>query len=93
MASTDLFEQRASECRRLAAAARKGSDRAFWLELVERWKALESQSARRYRLRQGPVAGDLQGHSPGRGGEAAGASPAPTERRSQPISRSRSHQA
>jgi hypothetical protein len=39
MASTDLFQQRASECRRLAAAARKGSDRAFWLGLVERWQA------------------------------------------------------
>ena len=89
MTSTDLFQQRANECRRLATAARKGSDRAFWLGLVERWQALESQSARRYRLRQGPLAGDLQGHSPGRGGEAAGASPARTEQRSQPLGRLR----
>ena len=71
MASTDLFEQRASECRRLAAAARKGSDRAFWLGLVERWQAVESRTAQRYRLRQGPLAGDLQEHSPGRGGEGS----------------------
>jgi hypothetical protein len=76
MTSTDLFQQRANECRRLATAARKRSDRAFWLGLVERWQALESQSARRSRPRQGPLAGDLQRHSPGRGGEAAGASPA-----------------
>jgi hypothetical protein len=89
MTSTDRFKQRVKECRRLAAAARKGSDRAFWLGLVERWHALESQSARRYRLRQGPLAGDLQGHSPGRGGEAAGASPARTEQRSQPLGRLR----
>jgi hypothetical protein len=66
MTSTDLFQQRAIECRRLATAARKRSDRAFWLGLVERWQALESQSARRYRPRQGPLAGDVQGHSPGR---------------------------
>jgi hypothetical protein len=43
MASTDLIQQRTKECRRLAAAARNASDKAFWLELVERWKALESQ--------------------------------------------------
>jgi hypothetical protein len=48
MTSTDLFQRRANECRRLAAAARKGSDRAFWLGLGERWQTLESQSARRY---------------------------------------------
>jgi hypothetical protein len=83
MTSTELFHERANECRRLATAARRGSDRAFWLGLVERWQTLESQSAERYRLRQGPLAGDLQGHSPGRGGEAAGASPARTERHSQ----------
>ncbi len=83
MTSTDLFHERANECRRLATAARRGSDRAFWLGLVERWQTLESQSAERYRLRRGPLAGDLQGHSPGRGGEAAGASPARTERHSQ----------
>jgi hypothetical protein len=89
MAATDLFLQRANECRRLAAAARKGGDRAFWLGLVERWQAVESQSARRYRQRQGPQAGDMQKHSPGRGGQAAGASPAHAERRSQPLGRLR----
>jgi len=69
MTSTDLLlQQRVKECRRLATAARKGSDRAFWLGLVERWQALESQSARRYRQRQGPPTSDLQKHSPGRGG-------------------------
>jgi hypothetical protein len=83
MTSTDRFKQRVKECRRLAAAARKGSDRAFWLGLVERWQALESQSARRYRLRQSSQAGDLQ--SIARAGEvkAAEASPARAERRSQ----------
>jgi hypothetical protein len=60
MTSTGLFQKRANECRRLATAARKGSDRAFWLELVDRWQALENQSARRYRLRQSPEASDLQ---------------------------------
>jgi len=67
MASINLFQQRAKECRRLAAAARKGSDRAFWLGLGERWQALESRSAGRYRLRQDPLAGDLKKHSPGPG--------------------------
>jgi hypothetical protein len=71
MTSTDLFQQRAKECRRLAAAARKGSDRAFWLGLVERWQAVESRTAQRYCLRQGPLAGDLQKHSPGRGGQGS----------------------
>ncbi len=89
MASTDLFQQRAIECRRLAAAARKGSDRAFWLGLVERWQVVESRNARQPRVRQGPLAGDMQERSPGRGGETAGASPARTEQRSQPISRLR----
>ncbi len=89
MTSTDLFHERANECRRLATAARKGSDRAFWLGLVERWQAVESRTAERYRLRQGPLAGDFQEHSPGRGGETAGASPAHTEQRSQPRGRLR----
>jgi len=90
MMSTDLLlQQRVDECRRLATVARKGSDRAFWLGLVERWQTLESQSARRYRLRQSPEAGDLQKHSPSRGGETAGASPARTEQRSQPRGRLR----
>lgn len=39
----DEFERRADECRRLAAAARNDSDRAFWLGLVERWQAVENQ--------------------------------------------------
>ena len=51
MTSTDLFQQRANEliqhrakeCRRLAAAARNANDKAFWLGLVARWEALESQ--------------------------------------------------
>jgi hypothetical protein len=47
MASTNLFEQRANECRRLAAAARNANDKAFWLELVERWRTVESEIARR----------------------------------------------
>jgi hypothetical protein len=42
----DEFRRRADECRRLAASARNASDRAFWLGLVERWRALESQSVR-----------------------------------------------
>jgi hypothetical protein len=42
--SMDEFRRRADECRRLAAAARNTSDKAFWLGLVERWHALESQS-------------------------------------------------
>ena len=41
--SIELFRRRADECRRLASAARNASDRKSWLELVERWKALESQ--------------------------------------------------
>jgi hypothetical protein len=60
MTSTDLFQQRASECRRLAAAARKGSDRAFWLGLVERWQAVESRTAQRHCRSQ-----DKQAGSPG----------------------------
>ena len=48
MMSTDLLlQQRVDECRRLATAARKRSDKAFWLGLGERWQALESQSAAR----------------------------------------------
>src|SRR6266849_4032887 len=42
--SHDEFRRRADECRRLAASARNARDRAFWLGLVERWQALESQS-------------------------------------------------
>ena len=46
MTSTNLLlQQRVKECRRLAAAARKASDKAFWLGLAERWRAVESRSA------------------------------------------------
>ena len=83
MTSTDLFQQRVNECRRLAAAARSASDKAFWLGLIERWRAVQPC------LRQSPLAGDLQEHSPGRGGQAAGASPARAERPSQPRGRLR----
>jgi len=40
--SHDEFRRRADECRRLAAAARNASDKAFWWGLVERWQALEN---------------------------------------------------
>jgi hypothetical protein len=39
----DEFERRVDECSRLADAARNDSDRAFWLGLVERWRAVESR--------------------------------------------------
>src|SRR5262252_10992280 len=39
----DVFQRRADECRRLAAAARNASDKAFWLGLMERWQTLESR--------------------------------------------------
>ena len=45
--SIEQFRRRAEECRRLAAAAPNASDKAFWLGLMERWQALESQSAAR----------------------------------------------
>jgi hypothetical protein len=41
--SVEQFRRRADECRRLAAAARNDKDKAFWLGLVSRWQALESQ--------------------------------------------------
>jgi len=44
--SVEQFRRRADECRRLAAAACNPSDKAFWLGLVERWQALESQKLR-----------------------------------------------
>jgi hypothetical protein len=67
MASTDLFQQGADECRGLAATARKASDKGFWLGLVERWQALEIQRARqRSRMSQDPLAGNSPKHSPGR---------------------------
>jgi hypothetical protein len=39
----DEFERRVDECSRLAAAARNDSDRAFWLDLVARWRVVESR--------------------------------------------------
>jgi hypothetical protein len=76
MTDTDLIRQMTKKCRRLAAAARSADDRAFWLRLVERWQVVENRSARQHCLRQSPLAGDLQKHSRGRGGQAAGISPA-----------------
>jgi hypothetical protein len=89
MTSTDLFQQTANECRRLATAARKGSDRAFWLQLVERWQTLENQSARRCRLRQSPEAGDLQSIASAGEVKAAETSQARLERRPRPRGRLR----
>ena len=43
--SVEHFRRRADECRRLASVARNASDKAFWLRLVERWRALEVQKA------------------------------------------------
>jgi hypothetical protein len=40
--SHDEFRRRVDECRRLAAAARNAGDKAFWLGLVARWRALEN---------------------------------------------------
>jgi hypothetical protein len=45
--SVEHFRRQADECLRLATAARNAGDKAFWLKLVERWQALESQSAAR----------------------------------------------
>ena len=44
--SVEQFRRRADECRRLADVARDASDKAFWMGLVERWQALENQTAR-----------------------------------------------
>ena len=41
--SVEHFRRRADECRRLAINAHNASDKAFWLGLVTRWEALESQ--------------------------------------------------
>ena len=67
MTSTDLIEQMTEKCRRLAAAARNADDRAFWLGLAERWKAIDSRSAQQHCLRQGPLMDQPQKQSPGRG--------------------------
>ena len=45
--SVEQFRRQADECRRLASMARNANDKAFWLGLVERWQALETQSAAR----------------------------------------------
>ncbi len=89
MTGTDLIEQMTKKCRRLAAAARDADDRAFWLGLVERWKAVESRSARQHCLRQRPPAEDVQKHSPLPGRSGSRSSPAHAERHSQPLSRLR----
>jgi len=44
VSSADEFRRRADECRRLATAARTSSDKKFWMGLVARWQALESQN-------------------------------------------------
>jgi adenine-specific DNA glycosylase len=43
--SVEHFRRRADECRRLASVARNATDKAFWLGLGERWRALEAQKA------------------------------------------------
>jgi hypothetical protein len=70
MTDTDLIRQMTKECRRLGSAARSADGRAFWLELIERWKAVESRSARQPCLRQSPQADALQEHSPDRLGRS-----------------------
>ena len=45
--SVDEFRRRSDECRRLAAAARNAADKRFWLNLTERWQAVETQSLAR----------------------------------------------
>jgi hypothetical protein len=71
MTSTDLFQQRVQECRRLADAARNRKDKAFWLGLVERWQGVESRSAQR-----------LQEHNPGGEGRRSEMQRPPGRRRS-----------
>jgi hypothetical protein len=88
MTSSDLFRQKANECRRLAATARNRSDKAFWLGLVERWKVVESQSARQRCLQQAPLGvqvgvgnlNPLKTRSPRKGGRVSGADPAQPKR-------------
>jgi hypothetical protein len=57
--SNDLIQQRAKECRRLAAAARNTGDKMFWLGLVERWQAVESQHAPTILPKTRPARGPL----------------------------------
>lgn len=80
MASTDLIQQMTKECRRLAAAARSADDRAFWLGLAERWKAVD---ARQPCLRHGPFGGHSQSIAPA--GEEGQPGLSPAERR-RPLS-------
>ena len=56
--SHDEFRRRADECRRLAAAARNASDKAFWLGLVARWQALENARQPAPTLLPPPLAGE-----------------------------------
>jgi hypothetical protein len=44
--TVEHFRRRDDECRRLANHAHNAIDKAFWLGLVERWEALESQKLR-----------------------------------------------
>jgi hypothetical protein len=88
MASTDLVQQRTKECRRLAAAARNASDKAFWLGLVERWQAVESRSTRLHCLRRGPLVGQSQNIAPAGEERQPGLSPGPTKRK-RPLSQHR----
>jgi hypothetical protein len=69
----DPFRRRANEMRRLAAAARDASDKAFWLGLAERW-----QAARQRCLRQA-LGSDFnprkEKHSPSWEGQIAATTP------------------
>jgi hypothetical protein len=56
--SVEHFRRRADECRRLATVARNARDKAFWLGLVERWKALEIQQAQQPETNPGHRSGD-----------------------------------
>jgi hypothetical protein len=50
----DEFERRTDECRRLASAAQNDGDKAFWLDLLERWQAVERRHpVRAVRRRRG----------------------------------------
>ena len=39
----DEFERRVDECQRLANTASNKADRAFWQDLAERWRIVESR--------------------------------------------------
>lgn len=57
--ANELLQQRAKECRRLAATARNAGDKVFWLGLYERWQAVGNRSARQYYLKARPARGPL----------------------------------